>query len=194
MQKLPNELLEKIFQYIQSERDAEQFYIGVFLDGEDTDWNHNTFIREAERRRWSKGDVALVSSLPYNNRYIYEIGRISGVVYDFSLMECDELPQMIYRMYEETTEAFHNLTRTMRRLRRYYRDHDQHNTWIWKLEAKRRYEKAAQFLNAMTNMLEMNSELEEWLSDHEDSVVKETYQQYKTRYELTDDVWWVTED
>lgn len=193
--KLPPELLDRIFDFVVSEKDAEEFYRAVFTDGVDSQRNANRFLQYCERKRWDRGGVAFVSSLPYNNMYLDEVRRIAAVSYDYSLTSADTLPREILSLYQEVSEEMILLKRCMQRLRYEYNSHDRKNPWIWKIDSRRRFEKAAQFLTALRNLLAMDSHLETWLEDMEGSVTRQSYGEYRRRLVEDDQMlpWWMLE-
>jgi hypothetical protein len=190
--KIPPEILNHVFNYIVSERDAEEFYRAVYTDGQDSHRNQNSFLLECERRRWEGEGIACLSSLPYTNNYKFDVARIAARQYDFSLANIDDLPTELLRMFDSVKYQWGLLKRCMQMLQHYYPTQDKLNQWIWKIEAKKRFEKAAQYLCALENLLAMDSPLEEFLEDFEGVVTKETFQEYKTRCAIEDGeaYWW----
>lgn len=186
------EILNHVFQYIVSERDAEEFYRAVYTDGQDSHRNQNLFLAECERRRWNGEGIACLSSLPYSQQYRNDVARIAARQYDFSLANVDDLPRELLRMFDNVDYQWGLLKRCMQMLQYYYPIQDRHNQWIWKIEAKKRFEKAAQYLCALENLLAMDSPLEEFLEDFEGVVNKNTYPEYKRR--TGDAYWWMLSD
>jgi transcriptional regulator with XRE-family HTH domain len=193
MSKFPPEIYYKVFAYLRSERDAEELFKAVFTNGEDSERNYNKFVKFAESCRWLNGNVAFISSLPYSECYQEEVRRLSIRKYDFSLIDADMLPQEILGMYNQVLSKFHNIKRSMQRLRLFYHGQDSNNSWIWKIESKIRFEKTAQYLSALNNLLELDTPLEYFLEHYENSVTKESYKHYKHIFtgDKDNNPWWM---
>lgn len=176
--KLPPEILELVFRNIRSECDAEQFFRAVFTNGEDSDYNKNKFLRFCERKRWDNQGIAHILPLPYNEMYYDEVRRIAAIEYNFEKVDTDHLPRKLIRLFDGVKLQWDNLRRTMDVIRRYAHT-ERENPWIWKLEAKERYRKAAQFLLALDNLLGMDSELEQFLVEMEGTIRYDEYETYK---------------
>lgn len=184
--KLPLEVLDNVFSCLQSEIDAEQFYRAVYTNGEDSDENANRFLQECEKRRWDNKGIAHLSNLPYNQLHQSEVTRLAARMYDYTLFSADDLPPEIFRMFRNVEVKWAKIRERMHMLRKYYKQFDQKNPWIWKLETKQRFEVTAQYLFALENLMDVGEPsagpVEHFIEESEGVVTKENFAGYRKEF------------